>query len=279
MNTQTTLQDFETLTIRPSPKYRVGIQGAPGTGKTFAAATFPDPHFLELENTLDDAAAGIQHHLGIDVSTIKRIKFFNDDWVRQYCKTAGIGVVELAGVVNKRDAIKHWILNKGKTIPITSSLILDTWTTLQIFFDQMTVLQPSYTKKGEIDEFAFWDKKITYSEEVMTALESLECNVVVLLHEHQQRDPATGMLLDKIQPLMQGKFVTYIKKYFPNFFRAKARVRLDSSGKPVTKDGRDVVDYVWQTASDREFDAKCSVVGLSAYVPATYKSLVGEGSK
>lgn len=241
------------------------IQGPPGSGKTVAAATFPDPYWLACETGLFQQKDAILKIHGIDVTKFKIIPFYDDTFTRKFFEQEKLLKVEKKNpntqelVLNRRDGVRLWLQRFAKDIPPGSTLVLDSWTALQEYFDRMTETEPAYTKKGEIDEFDFWARKIEYSEAICSLLEQLNCGVVVLCHEAPERDKSTGQLLDKIQPLQQGKFVTKFKRYFSNCFRSS-----------VTGDGR----YVWQTKSDKQFDAKCSIVGLPNPIEAHYKSLI-----
>jgi hypothetical protein len=113
-------------------------------------------------------------------------------------------------------------------------------------------------------------------------LTSARANIVVNFHETQQRDPKTGQLIDKILPLMQGKFVASLKKYFSDFYRCIVFDVLDSTGKPTLKKdpntGKEtrekLVEYYWQVKSDGTFDAKTRMTGeVPMYIPQGYKNI------
>lgn len=121
---------------------------------------------------------------------------------------------------------------------------------MQRGFDQQETQTPTKSKKGNVNEYTFWENKITYSEDVISYLASMKCNVVCLFHEVQQRDKQTGQLLEKIQPLMQGGFTPKIKICFPYFYRMISKKEKDKDGKEIG------CDFFWQIKSSNAFDAK-----------------------
>jgi hypothetical protein len=274
------IKGIEPITPTQDDRIRVGIQGHPGRGKTVSAATFPNPIWLELENVFSPRLIEtIKHIHGIDVTQQTRIPIHNEDWIKSY-----LGMSRENGVVRRRDAIKKWINEEATKIPAGHTLVLDTWTTLQSYFDVQTGKDPKYTftKQGDEDWRKFWQEKIDYSEEIMNTLMNLRCHVVILFHESPERDVNTGKLLEKVQPMMQGKFPTYMKKFFPNYWRAMIFPELEKDGKtpvidPVTKKVKNM--YMWQTGTDAAFDSKCEIYGLPMYVPAHYQSIVAGGKK
>jgi hypothetical protein len=270
------IKGIESITPSTNTHIRIGIQGSPGRGKTVAAATFPNPVWLELENVLDSLRETILNIHQVDILNHMRIPVWKEAWVEGYL---GKNLARHVGCVNRKDAIKKWINEEARKIPAGHTLIVDTWTRLQSYFDEITAKDPKYlyTKDMKEDTYKFWGHKVEWSEEIMNDLMSLQCNVVVLFHEAQEREKETGRILDKTQPVMQGKFITYLKQYFPNYFRALVVEEKTADNKQIIDaNGRVKVKYLWQTGSDNQCDTKCAIVGLPMYVPAHYQSIVGK---
>jgi hypothetical protein len=117
-----------------------------------------------------------------------------------------------------------------------------------------------------------WAQKLAYATEAMELFKSMKCNVVILFHEQQRRDEKTGDALDKIEPLMQGKFNLELKRHFPYFVRQWCRQPLDANDKP---DPKARPEYVWQIVSNDSFDAKyIGKPDRPRFVPANYSSLI-----
>lgn len=252
-----------------SKKLLVGIQGAANTGKTWAALTFPNPVVADFDN-------GLTSKMGENVIAIPF-------WSDSYCVdvlgakiTQGTSEGIPTKVVNKRDAFRKWLSVEGIKLEADQTLLVDSWTTLQNAFDAQTELEPVYTKNGSVDDFAFWKRKIMWSTDVLETLKGLACHVVVIFHEIQQRDKVTGLLLDKVKPLMQGQFVAELPIYFSDFFRQHCFHKMGRDGKPTLVNGKPLdkdISYWWQIKSDSQFDAKSRLKHRpEAFVPATYES-------
>src|SRR6266496_3757289 len=84
----------------------------------------------------------------------------------------------------------------------------------------------------------------------MVYLCSLKSHVVCCCHESKVRDIKTGQLLEKSQPLMQGKFYSQMKRYFTECFRCIVEEKKNKEGKVIG------AEYFWQVMSDNQFDAK-----------------------
>ncbi len=257
------LKNFITKMPADYPKtYHILDQGMPGTGKSIAAATFPNITWAAFETGIFQRKDDVKKLYDIDITTFNYAPFYQQDFSRSILAAANSTCRELKGVLNVKDAFYIWLRECATKLPVDATLVLDSWTALQEYFDIFQDQDKKVTKSGEEDAFYFWGKKIEYSEKICSLLESLQCSVFVICHESQDRDKVTGKLLDKVQPLMQGKFVTKFKRYFSHCFRSK-----------VIEDENKKLSYVWQCQSDKEFDAK-SGVGYPLYIPAHYKNLL-----
>ncbi len=219
------------------PQIRLGIQGAPATGKTTSILTFPNVTVVDADNGLTKFAG----------ENLNVIPLYDYDWTVKYL---GKEPTKVGAQPNRRDALLKFLREDALKMTNEQTLFLDSWTSIQTFFDQQQELEPKITKDGKIDDFDFWARKIEYSEKLMVYLCSLKCNVAVSFHEMSIRDPKSGQLLEKLAPLMQGKFLAQIKKWFTDFFRMINEEEKDKTGK-VTK-----CNYYWQVCSDNQFDCK-----------------------
>lgn len=255
------------------PQIMLGIQGPPCSGKTWAATSFPNPIVADFDR-------GTSALRGRD---IRVVPFYDEKYVTEILK-ASKKAFTIEGIpsvaINRRDAFRKWLTEyAAKELKASDTLIIDSWTSLMNAFDLMTEAEPAYTKQGNIDEFAFWRRKIMWSTDVIEQLKGLTCNVVVNFHEVQMRDKTTGVLLDKVQPLMEGKFVAELKVHFSDFFRQHALAKINLAGKPTEVNGKPIAEdgWYWQVKSDANFDAKCRVPGLvDKMYPADYKLFAGQ---
>lgn len=249
----------------------VGIEGFPGTGKTAAALTFPNPIMALFEKPDLEGLLSLDHLKGVKPIMLP---FYSNSWLdlNQWPKYEAPRPAVFKAY-HPAGCFKLWLDREGPKLSPEQTLIVDNWTRLQELFDEVNWGFDSFSKGGEVDHFAPWDRKLSFQEEISNALISLPCNVVVLFHEVQERDKATGVLLDKLQPLSQGKFVAKLKSYYPNFFRAIV-LREEKDGKPTGER-----KFVWQVKHTASFDPKCSRPHLMTpeapiVIDAHYKTLL-----
>lgn len=246
-----------------SPHLFVGLIGESGSGKTHSALTFPNPVVLDLDN-------GLSAQRGKDVIAIP---IHDDTYCKEILKAA---FNKNSGVVNKRDAVKVWIRDEAIKLEPEQTLIFDSWTMFQDHFDRQTKLEPSFNDRGKENPFEFWARKIEFSRDIMIMLQGLRCNVVVTFHELKQRDEATGELLDKIAPLMQGKFVARIPSYFDEFYRCLVVPMKDRKGNIISIEGKPMVqsrNFFWQIKQTGEFNAKSRMSRVETLIPAHYNEI------
>jgi hypothetical protein len=245
----------------------VGIQGPPGSGKTVSSLTFPNPVIALFEKPDLKEMVKIEMLVGIKPVLLP---FYDIAWLDQHkFPKFDAGVDGYKMTHSPAHAYHRWLITDAQKLSNEQTLITDNWTRLQEHFDRINWSYKTFAKKtGEEDHFEPWDRKIVFSENVSNALIGLSCNIVVLFHEIPERDKQTGQLLDKLQPLQQGKFIAKMKSYYPNFFRQHCRMKRDTTGKETGER-----EFVWQVQGNSNFDAKCSKVGLPMFVPANYSSI------
>lgn len=260
--TQLYVPDYVKPVDKSNSTFRIGIQGPSGSGKSTSAATFPNPIFMNFDNRIKHLA-----------DKVTQIPFYDAEFVKAFLSKVGISKHyvqssggSLSSVVNIRNAVIKFLELEAPKFTPKQTLVFDSWTTFQDGLDAVIEAGgPYYTKKMEENPFEFWAQKKDASERISKLLTELKCNVVVLFHELQQRDPKDGRLLDKIQPLMQGGFTPKIKLYYDYFFRQK-----------LSRNAEDVIVTTWQTQGDNEFDSQSLNTNLPKIVPATYESLIKE---
>lgn len=257
-------QDVISLDKKPFVQKRVAIQGWGGTGKTTAALTFPNPLVLDIDNSVNEANATCA---GKELKDIHVVPFYDGKFV---------------GDKNRRDFIKNWIEANVRKLEPDQTVILDSWTALQDEFDK--AWKPVYTKRGELDEFAFWEAKQDYAREILTFFRQAPCDVVVIFHEVIETDDK-GRPTGKATPLMQGKFVNKLSGYFTDWFRAIGVDRRSDANfvkalnltpeqwqkflampTPVASS----TIYLWQTTTGNVANCKTKLLGLPTFVPARY---------
>jgi len=262
------IPSYATTDAEKYNNFILGIQGLPGTGKTVSTMTFPNPIYALFERPDFEGILQLPQFKGRELPPI--LPFYDEKFVTKTLEQPLSG--KLADPAN---AFKRF-LDSEDCMKFTAeqTLVLDNWTRLQDFWDEVNwslPLYPTYTRKNEIDDFAPWERKIDFSTHICKRIAKLNCNVVFLFHESQDRDPQTGRLLDKVQPLMQGKFTAKLKGYFPNFYRAVRRLKKDKDGKTMVPETQ---EFMWRITSNDDFEAKNSNGSLvGPLIPADYASL------
>jgi hypothetical protein len=250
-------KNTDTLKDKQQPQIRLLLQGWPGTGKTHAALTFPNPYVLDFDNNL-------QAYYGKD---IPNYPIWNSEFVT---KTLSFPPTKPGAQPNRRDAALKFLREEATKFTPDQTLIVDSWSRLQAAIDAQNEMEPKITKEGKIDDFHFWKQKLDYSREFMQLLCSVKCHVIVTVHEIAERDPKSGALLDKVRPLQQGKFLAELASYFTYVFRAVTEEQKDTTGKVVK------TNYLWQVATDNQFEAiaRPSFPDGTYRIPASYDELV-----
>lgn len=245
--------------------FRIGIAGAPKTGKTWSALTFPNPVVLNFDNNL----RGFQEVY--PDKKIMQVPFWSNEF---YTKVLGIPLVRNI-TPNARDGIRRWLEKEGSKLTPADTLILDSWTMYITKFDAQYDAEPLMTFKGEVDTFAFYRHKKNYSEQLLDKLKGLNCNVIVLFHEQQDRDDK-GNPNGKLKPAMEGQFADKLAGFFTDWFRQVIQVEEVTAADGKTK--KKVPRYMWQIRSDSLMNCGTSLRKLDrseiGFIPAVYESLV-----
>lgn len=232
------IEDFPyIITTAAIPQIRLGLIGAPGTGKTTAARTFPNPIWLDEDNKCPP--------------DVQSIPLYDPAVARKFVKLrSAIDYGPRQGLI---DFLKH----EGPKFPSDVTLIHDSWTSTMNKLDTWQAANASQlywsTKKNEVDGFALHGDRLAMAVEITNAYKSLKCNIIVCIHEQIERDK-DGNPLSSIKPLMKGQFADQMAAHLTSFFRQCHsdkwptnkgyywRVKADSIFKPITPHGFKVPD-------------------------------------
>lgn len=257
------------------PTLRVAIQGEPGIGKTFSALTFPNPVVIDFD-----------HKVPVREGVLT-IPFWDYNFVDKYMKEQTpaksdgrlmLGVKK--GPPNVRDAFRHWLETHASKFAPDQTLVLDSWTMLQNWFDTQTWLEPDFASRQKDSVFAFYRYKATYACAILDALKSCVCNVVVIFHEVEKKEKTNDgsmAFLGRTRPLMDGSFVAQLPGHFTDWYRMLAEVEIDpATRKPVAGAS---TKYYWQLKPDNEAGCNTSYITSKQRIPATYDALLAELAK
>lgn len=235
------LNSFPYITTAPAiPQIRFGIIGAPGTGKTTFALTFPNPLVLDYDGKLPPGTISVP--------------FSNQQWLRAQTTWKRPSQVNFAD----RDALNYWLRIEGPKLPPDTTVILDSWTSvmnrLDMWHDAVKHQLFYSEKKKEVDGFAVHADRISFAVEVFNLFKALPCNFVVTMHEQIERNDE-GLPTGNIKPLMKGQFADQMAAHLTGFFRmgfdlAKfpetkgycVKVKADRVWKPITPPGFNCAD-------------------------------------
>lgn len=271
----------QTLDKVNEPQQRVGFQGFSGTGKTYAALTWPNPIIINIDR-------GLGAHFGR--SDIVEVPMYRKDFAKKYCLGGNY-----VGIASLREAMYKWIMEEAPKIPENSTLIVDGGTGWQNAYHKWMTDNPTYSAGGQQNDFVPWRMKIEYFAELFEHFKSLKCNVIYLSHEAERPDKVkpgdAPTYSGKIRPLMTGQFGDQIVSHFTDWFRCHCDVKpssletLDEKklafwGFKDKKEFQAMLDsfegssyYYWQTRGDSNVECKASsLVNFPHFIPATYSN-------
>ena len=264
---------LDSTIYKKRPQIRLGIQGFFGEGKTHAALTFPNPIVANFDR-------GLGAHYGR--KDIIDVPFYSDVFVNNIVKPT---IVAGLPIPNRRDALRKWLLTEGVKLEHDQTLVIDAGTGVEAAFHRQEAMEPILTKSGEVDTFAAWRHKIDYFDEITDILISLNCDVVWIAHEQDERDKK-GAYTGKIRPLMTGQFADKLGSKFTDWFRQLAKDKKEPDDASLKNWGmtraqysamcntypRNTI-YFWQTDSDDIVSCKASsIVNFPKFIPATYEA-------
>lgn len=265
---------------------RIGIQGEPKSGKSYAALTFPNPIVISYDR-------GLISHIGR--SDVLEIPFYSDSFVDSIVKRTALNYVDTNSgqqkvmPANRKDALIRWLATEGMSLTDKQTLILDASTGIEAAYHIQYWTSPKITQNGQVDAYGEWRWKIDYFTELAMLLKAVKCNVIYICHESPDRDKS-GELNGKVRPLLTGQFVDQLASHFNNWFRAV------TVGKPTTKEKAEELKtklgvdsatltewinstppscgtiYLWQTQSDNLAKCGTSLIGAPKFILANAES-------
>ena len=253
---------------------RLGIQGFGGTGKTWSALGTPDGKQLGFPNPLViNIDRGLSAHQGC--SFIYELPFY-----------------KMAPRAEMKDVLISWLDREGSKLLENQTLVIDNLSSLgQIYHEWYTANEHKFLSSGgKVNDFAEWQVKEKWFNQLHLLLHTLKRDVILLAHESERPDKSTtpgqpGNYTGKIRPLVSGKTGDSLVKEYTDWFRQHCRQKT-TDPKPETLAGFRMTKeefinmqntfegdtyYFWQTKGDDIFDAKASsLVNPPTLIPATF---------
>lgn len=206
-----------------------GIQGEPGSGKTRAMLTFPNPVVMDFDKKLPTKeAAGIPFLLSVP--------FYSDQFIHQVMGTKP----PLAA--NRKLAILRWLRNEATKLTVDYTLGIDSYTLGIDNMHNLYVLNNQalfMSKEGAFDPRKGFNDKLLFNIELFAILKSLDCTVVITFHEQIERNEK-GQPTGKYRPLATGQFKDQLAGHFGTLLR-----------QTKTNEG----EHWWCVKSDSYFNA------------------------
>lgn len=255
---------------------RLGLQGPPGTSKTWASTTFPNPAFISFDR-------GLVSHVGR--KDIVEIPFYDPKFVDSIVKRDGY-----TQPPNRKEAITKFLEIEALKFSSEQTCVVDGSTGLQSSFHswwETNKMSLGLSRSGEIDARKEWNLKLRFFDEIVTSLKALKCNVIYIAHEAPDRDDK-GNLNGQVRPLLTGQFQDQLQSHFSDWFRCLAfdkptdpeRYKKflsffqldDKEASEWLKTGTKETIYVWQTQADQICKCKTSLINCPKYILASYES-------
>jgi hypothetical protein len=253
---------------------RLGLQGFPGTGKTWSALTFNNPIVANTDR-------GLGAHQGR--KDVVDVPFYD---------------IKFAGrPETAKDVLIRWLETEAIKLTNEQTLVWDSLTATEVLYHlwfRDNEQKLAYTKNGQKDSFVEWSLKTKFFEELFALFKSLSCDIVIISHESEQQDKSTtpgqpGGYSGKIRPLYTGAMKDKLTKDFTDWFRqlSCAKPKDDALTPEVLANWKMTKDefkamlntfpgttlYFWQSQGDDLFDAKASsLVNPPKYLPATFSA-------
>ena len=244
----TNILDTLIETANADARIRLGIIGAPGSGKTMSANTFPNPVFLDRDDKVPPGA--------------RRIPFWKQATEDRFVDP------QITSRKGPRWSLINFFKFYCKDFSPDTTLIIDSWTFFINRFNQWAqAVAPTYapyqTKKDEVDPWAIHDDRIALGIDIMDAAKTIPCNLIITMHEQAERDKESR-LTGKVKPLMKGQFADQMPAHLTAFFRMHHKEDFKSNS-----------GYCWQVLADKSFNPITPPTFNSkgqAFIPATYES-------
>jgi hypothetical protein len=250
------LPTFIKKSTEANPQIRLLLVGPPKWGKTYSAATFPNPIFLDFDNGLTNP--------GLRNKNIAHIPFYDAAFIKEHLKEPDMS--------RKANALTNFLRNEATKMTDEQTLVVDSLSTLCDALTEELDKRTPVGKNGEKDGFWFWKQWSEWLRGFCTLLTTLKCNVVVIAHEQELRDAETGRLLGYKWLLKGQDFSPRLSQFFTDVFR-QVREAKENNGKIVE-------NYLWQVKPSPTVSYTATRMDVDTmFIPANYNELAKRYNK
>ena len=254
------------VSAQESPQIRLLLIGPPKSGKTFAAATFPNPLFVDFDDSLTSKELRTKYSL-------HSLDFCDPAWIKEHFSKRVI--VTASGTRIKAASAFVDFLNSPDIEKMTyeQTLVIDSLSTLgDAVRAELEASQPT-SKSGEPDTFWFWREWAAWFRDLCTRLKQLSTHVVVIAHENEIRDSETGKVTAFKLALPGQEMTPRLPQFFTDIYRQTKEVTV-KPGAASDKAATSVEEkYLWQVKTSPQFMCNTRMKTDKMYVPAHYDSI------
>lgn len=229
------------------------IVGRPFSGKSTAAATFPNAVFLDFD-----------HKAPLNTTTVP---FWNAEFCDKLAPRKNPNHIP-----NRKDALINYLKrhvvtpDPAQRIPYDHTLILDSVTALEEAIHRQVEQEgiPSSPKTGKPDGYFLWARKIDYLRDFFAVAQAWPGTFICIMHEQDEKNEE-GNPTGRIRPLMSGSYGDQLPAKFTCMFRQRV-----IAGPPA--------QYVWDVLPTRAFDSN-NVLGIKETpIPANYQTMMAKAT-
>lgn len=236
---------------RDKPQRRIMIVGVSGSGKTYAAATAPNPIYFDYDNQLNDPV--VRNRL----SAV--FPMWNTAHIKDMYNVTGSPEERLKLLIKKYVA---------QTLTCDHTIIIDSAS--QFGDGVKDVLKEKFPDKGGDSSYRLWETWAAIWRSLCGTLRDLPCNVIVTFHENEIRDETTNSL-EKYGWMMQGKeFTPRIPQFFTDVVRQVHVVKENKTSGTLENE-----EWLWQIKPTEKFPngkSRCTTKAIT--IPANWQSII-----
>lgn len=188
------------------------LYGAPGSGKTTMASTAPAPILLIDVDNKATSMVNLQQKISDgDLIVHPVMSKLSEDSLRQRVLAGSKPLRQPKGYLEICDIITN--LEEGKIGTEAKTIVLDSLSAVASHLQRLIL----YTASVQQMRIQDWGTFSLNLEELITALLSLNKNIIVIAHESHLRDDVSGAVL-AIKPLIEGRMKDRLGAYFEEVY-------------------------------------------------------------
>jgi hypothetical protein len=231
---------------------KVLLWGPSGTGKTKLSGSFPNPHFIDLDNGMSTLAGS-----NINYITLSDKLTTDEDFIA-ICKANKKDpdkMCKSVGYVKTMFLLEHW----ANTLTSNDTVIVDSLTILNNGALDY-VLKLAGVATARIQDYGAAQKLL---EDVFEQINDVKCNVIVIAHQQFVKDDESGFI--SWLPDTIGKLANRIPIYFDEVWL---------TGTERSKEDKNKQDYYIETRPTRRTTAKSRLSLPAKIVDPTYEKVM-----